>query len=50
MKKPLHKGSSRKLSNQWIRPYAVIEVDKANAIIKKERRVENVGINRLKPF
>jgi hypothetical protein len=35
----VQRGRSKKLSNQWMGPYEVIEVDKINAI-KKGRRVQ----------
>jgi hypothetical protein len=44
------RGRSKKLSNQWIGPYAIIGIDKVNAIIKKGKRVQKVHVNRLKPF
>jgi hypothetical protein len=46
----VRRGRSRKLSNQWLGPYVIVEVDKVNAIIKKGRQVQKVHVNRLKPF
>ena len=44
-------GRSRKLSAQWVGPYAVLAVDGVDVTIKKKgRNTVKVHVNRLKPF
>jgi hypothetical protein len=46
----MHRGRSKKLRSQWIRPYEVLGTDKVNETIKRGQRVQKVHVNRLKPF
>jgi hypothetical protein len=46
----VRRGRWRKVSNQWFRPYEVIEVDKVKAIVKTGGRAQKVHINGLKHF
>jgi hypothetical protein len=46
----VRRGRSRKLSAQWIGPYTITEIDKANATTTTGRKVTKVHVNRLKPF
>jgi len=46
----VRRGRCKKLSAQWIGPYAVLAVDGINATIKRGRNVIKVHVNRLKPF
>jgi hypothetical protein len=46
----VRRGWSKKLSAQWIGPYAVLAVDGVNATIKRGRNTMKVHVSRLKPF
>jgi hypothetical protein len=46
----VRQGRSRKLSSQWIGPYAVIEFNKENFTIRKGLKLIKLYVNRLKPF
>jgi transposase InsO family protein len=46
----VRRGRSRKLSAQWVGPYAVLAVDGVNVTIKRKRNAVKVHVNRIKPF
>jgi len=46
----VRRGSSHKLSTQWIGPYTITEIDKVNATITRGHKVTKVHVNCLKPF
>jgi hypothetical protein len=46
----VRRGRSKKLNSQWLGPYDIISLDRANATIKKGRHRQKVHLNRLKPF
>jgi hypothetical protein len=46
----VRRGWSRKLSAQWVGPYAVLAVDGVNVTIKRGRNAVKVHVNRIKAF
>jgi len=46
----VRRGSSRKLSAQWIGQYTITALDTVNVTIARGRKLLKVHINRLKPF
>jgi hypothetical protein len=41
----VHRGRSRKLSAQWVRPYTIPELDKVNATIARGSKSTKVHVN-----
>jgi hypothetical protein len=44
----VRRGRSRNLSSQYIGPYDVVELNKVNVTIKKERKLIKMHVNRLR--